>query len=117
MSVLSEALEFLGLVEGSKARNVRYGSGMAKPRKEQRELAETMRRLPARYADRLPARTLEKIKGAAASGQWEKAVDRLVTALHARAEAVTTVEREELRAVLEALNMPVERVDNLVVER
>jgi hypothetical protein len=71
MSVLSEALEFLGLAEGSKVRNVRYESGMAKPRKEQRELAEAMRR-PARYADGPPARTLEKIKSAAASGQWRR---------------------------------------------
>jgi hypothetical protein len=60
MSVLSEALEFLGLTEGSKAWNVRYGSGMARPRKEQRELAEAMRRRPDRYADRLPARTVER---------------------------------------------------------
>jgi hypothetical protein len=67
---------------------------MAQSRKEQRELAEAMRRLPGRYADRLSARTREKIAGAAAAGQWERAIDQLITTLHARAEIITAAERE-----------------------
>jgi hypothetical protein len=117
MSVLNEALGFLGLAGGSNARNGRYEPSMAKPRKEQRDLAEAMRRLPGRYADRLSARTVQRITGAAAAGQWEKAVDELITALHARAEAVTAAERDDLHALLDALNMPAERVDNLAVQR
>jgi hypothetical protein len=117
MSVLNEALEFLGLAGDSNARNGRYEPSMAKPRKEQRDLAEAMRRLPGRYADRLSARTLQRITAAAAAGQWEKAVNELITALHARAEAVTAAERDDLHALLNALNMPVQRVDNLAVQR
>jgi hypothetical protein len=80
MSVLNEALGFLGLAGGSNARNGRYEPGMAKPRKEQRDLAEAMRQLPGRYADRLSARTLQRIIGAAAAGQWENAVNELIAA-------------------------------------
>jgi hypothetical protein len=97
MSVLNEALGVLGPAGDS---NGRYEPGMAKPRKEQRDLAEAMRQLPGRYADRLSARTVQRI-----------------TALHARAEAVTAAERDDLHALLNALNMPVQRVDNLAVQR
>lgn len=44
----------------------------------------------------------------------EGGVDELITALHARAEAVTDQECEQLRAVLEALEMPGERADALL---
>jgi hypothetical protein len=104
MSVLNEALGVLGPAGDS---NGRYEPGMAKPRKEQRDLAEAMRRLPGHYADRLSARTLQRITDAAAAGQWENAVNELITALHARAEAVTAAERDDLHALLDALNMPV----------
>jgi hypothetical protein len=86
---------------------------VARTRKEQRELADAMRRLPDRFADRLPARTVEQVRGAAAAGRWEHAVDELIIALQARAEAVTVEEREHLRHVLKALEMPDEPVDAL----
>lgn len=41
-------------------------------------------------------------------------MDELITALDARAEAVTLEEREELRAVLEALDMPGHLADALL---
>jgi hypothetical protein len=68
------------------------GSGMA--RQEQRKLAETMRALPARFADRMSARTLQQITRAAAAGRWEEAVEALIVALQARAEMVTRAECE-----------------------
>jgi hypothetical protein len=46
--------------------------------------AEVVRQMPGRYAGRLSARALEEITGAAAAGQWEKAIDQLIMALHAR---------------------------------
>jgi hypothetical protein len=74
-----------------------------------------MRRMPGLYATRLSARAVEEITAAAAAGQWEKAIDQLITALHARAETITAGELEELRAVLKALNMPTECVGTLLV--
>jgi hypothetical protein len=114
MSVLSEALEFLGLAADSDASAGRYELRVARTRKEQRELAEAMRGLPGRFADRLSARTVEQVRGAAAAGRWEQAIDELIMALDTRAEMVTDQEREELRAVLEALDMPGEQVDALL---
>jgi hypothetical protein len=52
---------------------------------------------------------------AAAAGRWEQAVYELIIALHARAEAVTDQDRVELRAVLEALEMPGEGTYALLV--
>jgi hypothetical protein len=87
---------------------------VARAREEHRELASVIRRLPGRFADRVSARTVEQIQGAAPAGRWEQAVDELITALDARAEVVTVHEREELRTVLGALKMPGERVDALL---
>jgi hypothetical protein len=86
---------------------------MPPTRKEQRDLAEAMRGLPGRYVDRISARTVDKITRYAAAGQWERAVHDLITALHARAEAVTTTEREDLLAVVNALNLPCQPLDSL----
>jgi hypothetical protein len=113
MSVLNEALQFLGLA-GGVARNRGPAPCASRPRQEQRELAEAMRALPGRFADRLSASALERITGAAAGGRWEEAVEELITALHARAEAVTDQERDELHAACEAMNMDGERVDGLL---
>jgi hypothetical protein len=65
-------------------------------RQENRALAEAMRRLPGRYSDRLAPRTLQRITGAAAAGQWERAVDQLITALGSGSAPLTDDERTEL---------------------
>jgi hypothetical protein len=82
-----------------------------------RELAQTMRHLPGRYTNRLGPRTLQRVTSAAAAGQFEKAVEKLIWSLRVRAEAVTADERDELRAVLDAMNMPHDRIDSLAVRR
>jgi hypothetical protein len=116
MSVVSEALEFFGIAGGS-TRYRRQESGMTRTRQEHRELAATMRILPGRFADRLSTRKLRQVTDAAAAGQWEEAVEKLIAALHVRAAMITGTEREELCAVLEALNMPREHLDALLPYR
>jgi hypothetical protein len=112
MSVLNEALEFLGLTGDSAPRD-RYELRIPSTRKEQRELAATMRRLPGCFAGRLSARTVEQVQAWAATGRWEQAIDELITALHTHDAAVTGVERAELRAALAALDMPTDGIDCL----
>lgn len=112
MSVLNEALQFLGLAPGA-ARYRGPAPCASRPRHEQRELAAAIRALPGRFADRLSASALERITGAAAAGQWEDAVEELITALCARAEAIIDTERDELRTVLVAMNMTSEHLDGL----
>ena len=96
-------------------RRRRYAITAPAEPEEIRALAAVMRRLPGRYADRLPPRVLRRIGGAAAAGRWEHAVDGLLTALQLRSAPVTAAECEELRAVLSALRMPTDRVDALIV--
>jgi hypothetical protein len=67
-----------------------------------------------RFAGRLPVRTVAEVRGAAAAGRWERAVDELITALRTHAQVISVEEHEELRAVLRALNMPADRVDGHV---
>lgn len=80
---------------------------------DHRELARAIRRLPDRYRGRVPAHTLRQVSGAASAGKWEAAIDRLIMSLHAHAEPVTLGEREELGAILKAMNMPGNRIDRL----
>jgi 2-hydroxychromene-2-carboxylate isomerase len=80
---------------------------------DHRELARAIRGLPDRYRGRVPARTLRQVSGAGSAGKWEAAIDRLIMSLDAHAERVTLGEREELRAILKAMNMPGNRVDRL----
>jgi hypothetical protein len=114
MAVLTEGL--VHLLGGWRTGRHQYGDA-TRTRNEHRELAGTMRRLPGRYADRLQPRTLERITAAAAAGQWEKAVEQLIAALRSGAERVTPQERDQLRALLEALNLPSERADPLILRR
>ena len=112
MSVLNEALEFLGLA-GESASHDRYALRIARTRKEQRELAATMRRLPGRFAGRVSARALDQVQTLAAAGRWEQAIDELITVLHTQDAVVTGVERAELRAAHVALDMPTDKFDRL----
>jgi hypothetical protein len=73
-----------------------------------------MRGLPGRYTDRVPTNTLRQITGSAAAGQWEQAVDQLISVLDRLAPGITRQERDDLRALSSAMDMPAERVDVLV---
>lgn len=114
MAVLAEALWLVRVLGGRVAGRRRYviSHRPASPQ-ESRELAVVMRRLPATYADRIGPRLRQKVTDAAASGEWERAVDQLVRGLRARSVPVTTDERDELRALLRALHMPGEAADAL----
>lgn len=114
--LLLDALWAVRVVAGGRARNAKpeppAGTG---PQMSRRDLAQAMRQLPGRYTDRLDARTLDRITRACAAGQWEKAVLRLISALRVRAQRITAAERDDLRALLQALRMPGDRVDTLAL--
>jgi hypothetical protein len=57
---------------------------------------------------------LRQVASSASVGQWEQAVDRLITVLGRLARGVTPAERDELRTISVALGMPLERVEALV---
>ncbi|MFB9831917.1 hypothetical protein [Actinoallomurus acaciae] len=113
MSVVNEALAFLGITSGSTSRGG-PAPDAARTREEQRRIAAAMRALPGRFADRLPRHALERINNAAAEGRWEESLDDLLTGLHARGEAITGAERDDLSAVLAALQLPSGRLETLL---
>jgi hypothetical protein len=112
MAVWSEAVRLVRLAGGQLIRRRRYRVASVTPQ-ESRELAEVMRALPGRYADRLAPRTVQRITTAAAAGEWEYAIKALIRALISRSVPVTAGEREQLAAVADALGMPGVWVDAL----
>ena len=82
-----------------------------------RELAQAIRRLPERFSDRLPDRTLQRISIAASGGQWQQVLDDLIASLHAFNQPVTAEEHDQLRAALEALSLPTGPLHELVTRR
>ncbi|MBC6457862.1 hypothetical protein HKK72_08100 [Actinomadura sp. HBU206391] len=82
-----------------------------------RELALAIRRLPERFTDRLPDRTLQRISIAASGGQWQQVLDDLIGSLHAYNQPVTVEERDQLRAALEALRLPIAPLHDLDMRR
>jgi len=85
----------------------------AAPAARRRRLEQTLRRLPDRYRDRLGPADLRPVMRAAAGERWDTAVDHLVAALCRCDAPITAAERQELRAVLRALDRPTDRVDAL----
>lgn len=102
--LLLDVLWLLREATGAQTR-YRHSGSTSMSRADHRELAQIMRHLPSQYADRLPHRAHRQIQAAAAAGQWEKAVETLIRALCKQAKAVTVAERDQLRAVLDAMNM------------
>ncbi|CNF62313.1 Uncharacterised protein [Mycobacterium tuberculosis] len=116
MAVMEQILRLVGLTDPPQPAGVLISGwppAATMPREQQRKLADTMRHLPGRFQDRLPPAVLQRITGAAAAGQWEKAIDHLVMALYMRHAPVTPAERAELRGALRALGIPTRRVDTL----
>jgi hypothetical protein len=70
------------------------------------ELAKRARALPNRFADRLTAQDLDNIKDTASGGEWTEEVDELLATLQHNDQAITSEERDELQAVLDALKKP-----------
>ncbi|WP_433473644.1 hypothetical protein ACQPZP_33235 [Spirillospora sp. CA-142024] len=117
--MLAEASWLLQLIDGGRV--LRRRRGPAPPaeaiisRSEQRELAGKMRALPGLHAGRLPARTLERISMLAGAGQWEKAVDQLITSLSSHRETLSSTEHDDLHALAKTLGLPTGRLDALPV--
>ncbi|MEV0406516.1 hypothetical protein [Actinoallomurus sp. NPDC050550] len=110
--VLREVLGLLRLAAGRVSRPRRLET-VAMTRAESRELAEVMRALPDRYADRLPERTLRHVTDDAAAGKWEHAVEQTIGVLASRAVPVSAAERDQLAGLADALGLPVSRIADL----
>jgi hypothetical protein len=77
------------------------------------ELAARAHALPDAFADRLTPADLADVRGCAKAGEWGEEVDLLLASLRGRGQVITTAERYELIALLEAMDMPPDPVDRL----
>jgi hypothetical protein len=83
---------------------------------DKNEIARRASDLPKRFADRIPRDTLEIIKLMDGGGEYGELTIELAASLAAHKTPVTAEERDELRALLEAMNMPTEPIGRLNVQ-
>jgi hypothetical protein len=80
------------------------------------EIARRASDLPQKFADRIPKETLEIIGLMDSGGEYGELTTELVASLAAHKAPVTAEERDELRALLKAMNMPTEPIEQLNIQ-
>ena len=80
------------------------------------EVIEHTATLPDRYANRVPPQDLDGMRSMANGGEWQELVDLLIASLIVTQAPVTPAERDELRSLLEAMDMPGHTVAGLNVQ-
>ena len=80
------------------------------------EIIERAEALPERFADRLTESTLWSIKRMRGGGEYGELTIELAASLAAHKTPVTAEERDELRALLEAMHMPTDPIEELNVQ-
>lgn len=80
------------------------------------EIIEQAEALPDRFADRLTESALWSIKRMRGGGEYGLLTIELAASLAAHNTPVTPEERDELRALLEAMDMPTDPIERLNVQ-
>jgi hypothetical protein len=80
------------------------------------EVIERAEALPDQYADRVRPEDLDGMRSMAGAGEWQELVDLVVASLGLTRAPVTVAERDELRSLLAAMNMPDDAVTALHIE-
>jgi hypothetical protein len=79
------------------------------------EIARRASALPDLFASRLPAETLEGLRLMDEGGEYGELAIELTATLAKTKATVSVAEQRELRALLEAMNMPTDPADQLEV--
>jgi len=80
------------------------------------EIARRASSLPRRFSDRVPPQTREDIELMNEGGEYGELTIELAASLAAHQAPVTAAERDELRALLEAMEMPTDPIAKLNVQ-
>jgi hypothetical protein len=80
------------------------------------EIIEKAEALPDRYANRLTESALWSIKRMRGGGEYGELTIELAASLAAHHAPVTAAERDELRALLEAMDLPTDPIAELNVQ-
>jgi hypothetical protein len=79
------------------------------------EVIERAETLPGRYADRVRPQDLDGMRSMADGGEWQELVDLLIASLAMTQALVTSCERDELRTLAEAMDLPADQLAGLNV--
>ncbi len=80
------------------------------------EIIERAETLPERFADRVTENTLWSIKRMRGGGEYGELTIELAASLAAHNTPVTPEESDELLALMEAMNMPTDPIEQLNVQ-
>ena len=83
---------------------------------DEHEIAQKASSLPGRFTDRIPPDTLEIISLMDDGGEYGELTIELAASLAAHHTPVTAAERDELLALLEAMQMPTNPIAQLNVQ-
>jgi hypothetical protein len=83
---------------------------------DESEIARRVSVLPSRFSGRIPARTLEIIELMDGGGEYGELTIELAASLAAHHTPVTSAERDELLALLQAMGMPTDPIERLNVQ-
>jgi hypothetical protein len=79
------------------------------------EIIERAEALPDRYANRVRPQDLDGMRSMADGGEWLELVDVLIASLAMTQAPVTSGERDELRTLAEAMDLPTDQLAGLIV--
>ncbi len=83
---------------------------------DEAEVIERAETLPGRYADRIRPQDLDGMRSMAEGGEWQELVDVLLASLTITQAPVTAAERDELRSLAEAMELPADQLAGLNVQ-
>ena len=70
------------------------------------DVIQRVEALPDHYADRVRPQDLDGMRSMADGGEWQELVDLLIASLSLTRAPVTADERNELRSLAEAMDLP-----------
>ena len=77
------------------------------------EIARRMTAIPEQFADRIDERSLATLTEFTQVGEWGEALDLVVACLAQDAQTITSTERDELRTLAEAMQIPTDEISQL----
>jgi hypothetical protein len=82
---------------------------------DERELVKRCRALPGRFADRLSPKDLADVEEFSSVGEWDEEVDLLLSGLNNGGQTISAKERDEIKALLDHMQMSHDRLNTLGV--
>ena len=79
------------------------------------DVIQRVEALPDRYANRVRPQDLDGMRSMADGGEWQELIDLLIASLNVTRAPVTADERNELRSLAQAMDLPADQLAELHV--